>query len=918
MTKNPTELAKTDDLPPFTQISLLGLTSLEILSALMLRRENVLPPRPMPSGADQKSIRDALQSAAFSSLGTVPRQELREQIEEIALSLESKGSSLGNRAAAYMLGSLRQLGDRFLEWRGDRVFLKDEKRLEFQALLGRIVPEQIAAASSILLGPGPKTDNSLPSRRSMSAERRRAQNQPLIPTPAGTYLRMLRNEGLPELHRHHNGTTYPLLMWPSILDSAGEIAEFVRSNDMSVEFRSQIEALSGGGNERLSEQVYRVLDATRRLRAELYTYIERAENDNFRFNDEDHSTSGFDLHLQSTISAVQDRRQYLDLARRPAKRTAPITEYISRAKGETKQFEDQAEKERELLVDLIYRLAVDHSHDNFERNRRAAADQFAVAAYGYLILQNQLLSALVHPADDAEGLARFVFQFFDHPFREVTDTRDELRFKQANKCGAVDWLELRQSPHGDPFEKLRQPWRATKALRRDDSEHAAHPLEQFDDRDTRKEQAREALQPDREHSSPGVSTLFHFIRERDEPKQSELRDLLTGSGTRLADHHNPIRRNLVTQATQLRDAARHPVLSTFFVGLDVAALETDAPTGVFAPAIRWLRSLSANNRQLQWTSSKQHFQNQHVSRLGVTCHAGEDFRHLLGGIRSVDESVNFLNMKQGDRIGHGLALGLDPETWAKRLGGTVTMKVGRRFFDLIWFYDQLHAIDGHTSVLEQVRSEIHALARRLYPVSDESDERPGRWSLPSCEVLEASRQFQKYDPRLVNKRVALHPYDRFGKREIAQAKEEHGKRAFDLWQLHMTNPAFGKNAEQTDQFLIRSGWFDAIKAVQRAVMDDMTHREVAIEINPSSNRAIGGLDCLSEHPVFDWDPPSGNPDGPRPYIVVGSDDPGVFGSELLHEYAFLHAAARKRGHDRDDVENWLHNLRENGMRFLFM
>ncbi|MCS3698271.1 hypothetical protein [Salinibacter ruber] len=818
------------------------------------------------------------------------------------------------------LGALQRLADHFLEWRGDRVFLVDGRRLEFQALLGRVVPEQIAAASSILQGPGPDNDG-LPSRRAMKTGRQRAQNQPLIPTPAGTYLRRLRKQGLPDLHRHHNGTTYPLLMWPNVLTSAGEIAEYVRANDMSVEFRRQIEALSGGTDERLSEQVYRVLDATRRLRAELYTYIERVVNDDFQDdaeNAKNDDSAGFGLNLQSALTAVRDRHQYLDLARRPTKRTAPITEYVVRAEGTSERLEDQAGEERELLVDLIYRLAVDCSRDDFESGRREAADQFAVAAYGYLILQNQLLNALVHPARDAEGLARFVFQFFDHPFREVTDSRDDLRFEQANTHGAVDWLELRQSPHGDPFEKLRRPWRATKALRRDKSEHPTKSLGQLVDRDTRKEWAQKALEPDRDAASPGISTIFHFIREREEPKHTKLRDLFFGSGTRLATHHNPVRRNLVTQASRLRDVAQHPVLSTFFVGLDVAALETDAPTGVFAPMIRWLRSLSTSNSQIQWTSPEQHFQNQHVSRLGVTCHAGEDFRHLLGGIRSVDDSVNFLDMKQGDRIGHGLALGLDPETWGERLGGTVTMRIGRRFFDLIWFYDRLRTLDEHTTVAEQVRGEIHKLARRLYPFSAESDDRPDRWSLPTCEALEASRKFQKFDPRLADKQVALHPYDRFGQREIAQAREKHGERAFELWQLHMTNPLFGENAEQTDQFSIRYEWFDAIEAVQRAVMDAMTRREVAIEINPSSNRAVGGLDCLSEHPVFDWDPPSGDSEGSRPYVVVGSDDPGVFGSELLHEYAFLHAAARKRGHDRDAVESWLQDLRENGMRFLFM
>jgi len=908
-------------LSPTAQVPVFALTSPEILAKLLSDKGESSSRLPFSNDGSSEAILNALQSATFASLGTLPRQELNHQITDLPISPQAERSSLASQATGFILGSLRRLAERFLEWHGDRAFLIDGRHLEFQALLGRIVPEQIVATSSILLGPGPDHDGPLPSRRAMNSGRRRARDQPLIPTPAGTYLRELRTQGLPELHRHHNGSTYPLLIWPNILRAADDIAEYVRSGDMSIEFRRRIDTLSGAENEPLHEQIYRVLDATRRLRAELYTYLERAQNENFRFREEEDASDTscqYGRSLRSTLRAVQSRHQYLDLARRPVRRTASMMDYISQAKGESDGLENRAGRERKLLVDLIYQLAADRSRDDFDTARQTAADEFAVAAYGYLILQNQLLNALVQPANDAEGLARFVFQFFDHPFREVTDSREELRFEQASSNGAVDWLELRQSPRGDPLEKLRRPWRATQNLRRDDDADPVTNLGQYLDRETRREQARDALHPDRDAHSPGISTIFHFIRERDEPSSSRLRNTFFGSGTKLAEHHNPLRRDLMARATRLRDAARHPVLSTFFVGLDVAALETDAPPGVFAPAIRWLRSLSENNAQIQWTSPKQHFQNQHVSRLGLTCHAGEDFRHLLGGIRSVDESVRFLDMKQGDRVGHGLALGIDPDAWAKRLGETVTMKLGRRFFDLIWFHDKLRTIGGHPSVTEQVRGEIHALARRLYPVSNDSDAQPDRWSLPTCEVLEKSRQFQKFDPRLVDKRVVLHPYERFGQKEINRARERHGERAFNLWQLHMTDPEFGENAEQTDQFTIRAEWFGAIKEVRRAVMKEMTQREVAIEINPTSNRAIGGMDCLSEHPVFDWDPPSGSSDRPRPYVVVGSDDPGVFGSELLHEYAFLHAAARKRGHDRNDVESWLQNLRANGMRFLFM
>jgi hypothetical protein len=713
-------------------------------------------------------------------------------------------------------------------------------------------------------------------------------------------------------------------MWPDILESASDIAEHVRVNDASVEFQSRIETITGGSEQDLSEQVYRVLNTTLRLRAELINYVERADEDrsgNPEQTDEDRNGDKF----RRTLRALCDRRIYLDLVQEPVRRTRPISEYVSQAAGKTEHVEDQAERERHLLIELVYRLAADWSRRS-SKNQADGEDPegFAVAACSYLILQNRLLNALVQPADDAEGLARFVFQFFDHPFREETESRDELRFEQAKTCGAVDWLEIRQSPSGDPLEKLRAPWQATERLRDDASdEQRSLSLGQKMSWESQKEQVQACLQPDRDANSPGIGTIFHFIRRRASADgYSRWNQVIGSSKGRYADRFNPVRREIVEQAYALRNAAQHPVLSDLFVGLDVAALETDAPVGVFAPAIRWLRSLTAGRKPVARSFDDQ-FQKQHVSPLGVTCHAGEDFRHLLGGIRSVDESVDYLQMHQGDRIGHGLALGVDPERWARRMGGSVTMKVGHRLFELIWFYDKLRSLSGYSSITEQVRSEIKRLSRQVYPSPvTEGTERmsaPKAAGTPSCEVLDASRRFQKFDPRLVEQRHdPIHPYARFGQREIKEAKERHGERPFDLWMYHMTNRPFAERADEVERFALQPQWFEAIRAVQHAVMDKITRREVAIEVNPTSNRAIGGFDSLSEHPVFDWDPPSGDPDGPRPYVVVGSDDPGVFGSELLHEYAFLHAAARKRGYDRDAVESWLQDLRENGMRFLFM
>ena len=59
---------------------------------------------------------------------------------------------------------------------------------------------------------------------------------------------------------------------------------------------------------------------------------------------------------------------------------------------------------------------------------------------------------------------------------------------------------------------------------------------------------------------------------------------------------------------------------------------------VFSPAFRYMRN--------HWTGNED---------LRITFHAGEDFVHLLSGLRMIVEAEEFLEMRQGDRIGHGKA-----------------------------------------------------------------------------------------------------------------------------------------------------------------------------------------------------------------------------------------------------------------------
>ena len=62
---------------------------------------------------------------------------------------------------------------------------------------------------------------------------------------------------------------------------------------------------------------------------------------------------------------------------------------------------------------------------------------------------------------------------------------------------------------------------------------------------------------------------------------------------------------------------------------------------------------------------------------------GEDFCSLTSGLRAVAEPFQWHLIERGDRIGHGLALTLDPSKWFDRHRGEVLIvKQFDRLLDL--------------------------------------------------------------------------------------------------------------------------------------------------------------------------------------------------------------------------------------------
>ena len=90
-------------------------------------------------------------------------------------------------------------------------------------------------------------------------------------------------------------------------------------------------------------------------------------------------------------------------------------------------------------------------------------------------------------------------------------------------------------------------------------------------------------------------------------------------------------------------------------GIDTCASELDCRPEVYAQIYRYLSDIIVQDKNsgiLETGNQKR--------KLKMTYHAGEDFLDLTDGLRAIDEVIRFCGLHRGSRIGHALALGLDP------------------------------------------------------------------------------------------------------------------------------------------------------------------------------------------------------------------------------------------------------------------
>lgn len=339
---------------------------------------------------------------------------------------------------------------------------------------------------------------------------------------------------------------------------------------------------------------------------------------------------------------------------------------------------------------------------------------------------------------------------------------------------------------------------------------------------------------------------------------------------------------------------RAPEILLILRGLDMANNELAIPSWVSLPLFERIRKASVRaSERLRWKRPLWE-----VEPLRMTAHLGEDFVRLAQGLRHIHEPIEFGLLCVGSRIGHAVALGVDPATWASACV-SVPQTIEERLEDLLWELDRYGHADLPAEIgrLEFVRHEATRLAERVYGKrADLYDLLEARRRLHSPACLE---QFE-------------YPF-------VRKPRMKGKDRAHKLLWRYLTDPGvFGRGQEKVE-VIADEGEIRFLRSAQQWLRRLLGRLEITVESNPSSNLLIGDFVALEEHPAFRLHPlASGRSADEGPVMLsVNVDDPVTFASNLANEYAHIYFALTRRKVASEEALEWLNRVREHGWRSRF-
>ncbi|MCU4967920.1 hypothetical protein OCD64_13145 [Bacillus toyonensis] len=393
-----------------------------------------------------------------------------------------------------------------------------------------------------------------------------------------------------------------------------------------------------------------------------------------------------------------------------------------------------------------------------------------------------------------------------------------------------------------------------------------------------------------ERLAPQIGIIIHFIKEED----SSLGLNCWHDDKKKKHFYNlQYRYHMEMEAVNvLRESV--PGLADYLIGIDAANLETNTEPWVFAPVYKKARN-SDSHKLVYYNAPVKTIRN-----LGFTYHVGEDFRHMITGLRHIDEVIEHFQYRSGDRIGHGIVLGVSATKWANKHRVVVLPK--NEYLDnmlWVWGINREHDLKMH---LESLELKILKVAEQIYT------------NLDGIDVYKLWKNYRgKFDhPNLNND-------ERTGC-STAQCPlvNQEGMNKWDLTDLQNAQHCsyYNEKLSKPIQIEIDDQEVSIITTLQNYIKKKISKEGIVVETNPSSNIAIGELEHIFEHYIHNLNPVNSESDSIK--VTINTDDPIVFNTNISNEYAYIFYSLIEKGFSREQSILWIDKIRNNGMTSSFI
>lgn len=393
-----------------------------------------------------------------------------------------------------------------------------------------------------------------------------------------------------------------------------------------------------------------------------------------------------------------------------------------------------------------------------------------------------------------------------------------------------------------------------------------------------------SMEPRGERSIP-YSLILHFIKETYKPGTAKP----FRGGNNLAPRCYGLIKNYQKQTSSIKKFAQSQRRNNLLplVGIDAANREIRCRPEIFAPFYRELRYSRFIDDEGRLVPLGLHF----------TFHVGEDFISLVDGLRAIEEAIDFLDLSNGDRIGHASALGTDVSRYYLLKGRAMVQTKQDYLDDCCFLYKNILGLSGFEVQKSQLIHAINSLLLDIY----------GKKSLESYIRSYYLRGDHPDVHAEMNKR---------GSYEEAKMKcastghvqyvnhysDETYKRAWEdeesLSYIHLYHysKSVREKGEETVLINLNDEFLDAIEAAQKALVKKIMIKDIGVETNPTSNYLIGPFDDFEDIPALSM---IGLDENKKYYrglrLSVGTDDPGLFGINLYNEYGSVLYSLQQSG-----------------------